>query len=147
MKYKFKFEASGLLLFALIMLPNIIWFIIPAPNDVLRAESATQVLDMVASAFQVIAVACLALIKNNESKKLGFSRGIAMSCMFVLCYYALWILYYVGFTYALIMLGLAILPCAAFVSYAIDRKNYVALLPLAVFTVCHTIFAYVNFVM
>ena len=36
--YKLSFEIWGLLLFLIVMIPNFIWFAIPAPNDILRAE-------------------------------------------------------------------------------------------------------------
>ncbi len=42
--YKIGFEAGGLVLFAVIMLPNFLWFAVPTPNDVLRRESITPTL-------------------------------------------------------------------------------------------------------
>ena len=47
-EYKFGFNIYGLLLFLIIMIPNFIWFAIPAPNDVLRTESVTEVIDTMA---------------------------------------------------------------------------------------------------
>lgn len=41
-KYKFGFNIWSLMLFLLIMLPNLLWFVFPAPNDTLRKESITQ---------------------------------------------------------------------------------------------------------
>ena len=41
-KYRFGFDVQGLLLFIVIMIPNFIWFDLPAPNDILRADSATE---------------------------------------------------------------------------------------------------------
>lgn len=35
-EYKLSLDIWGLLLFWIIMLPNFIWFVVPAPNDVLR---------------------------------------------------------------------------------------------------------------
>lgn len=49
-KYKMSFEIWGLLLFLIIMLQNFIWFAIPAPNDILRANSITETIDTVAQA-------------------------------------------------------------------------------------------------
>lgn len=39
--YRFGFAPVGLALFAALMLPNILRFAVPAPNDLLRAESVT----------------------------------------------------------------------------------------------------------
>ena len=41
-KYKMGFDVWALVLFIAIMIPNIIWFAIPAPNDILRTESITK---------------------------------------------------------------------------------------------------------
>ena len=53
LRYRFGFDVWGLLLFLLVMLPNFIWFAVPAPNDILRTESVTPVVDVIASAFAV----------------------------------------------------------------------------------------------
>lgn len=58
-KYKLGFDVFGLLLFFIIMIPNCIWFAIPAPDDVLRADSVTVPFDTVASICQVIMIILL----------------------------------------------------------------------------------------
>lgn len=40
-KYKIGFDIWGLIIFIIIMIPNFIWFAVPAPNDILRGESIT----------------------------------------------------------------------------------------------------------
>ena len=55
--YKFGFDPWGLGLFLVIMLPNCIWFAVPAPNDILRAESVTPLLDTVGQVLQVVLAA------------------------------------------------------------------------------------------
>lgn len=64
-KYKLGFEIWGALLFLIIMIPNFIWFAVPAPNDVLRVDSVTKVLDTVASVCQVLMIVLLCVLKNN----------------------------------------------------------------------------------
>ena len=59
------------------MVPNFIWFVVPAPNDVLRGESITGTMDTVASIAQAIMVATLCLYmvllilfyKNNHLRR------------------------------------------------------------------------------
>ena len=51
--YKLGFNIWGLLLFLIIMLPNFIWFAIPAPNDILRADSVTPTVDAIGSFCQI----------------------------------------------------------------------------------------------
>ena len=69
-KYKLSFDIWGLLLFLIIMIPNFIWFLYPAPNDVLRADSVTGGIDNIASVCQVLMVMVLCIFVNKESCKL-----------------------------------------------------------------------------
>ena len=62
--YRFGFDPWGLGLFLLIMLPNLAWFALPAPNDILRAESAAPLLDGLGQCLQIIMVAALCLLVN-----------------------------------------------------------------------------------
>ena len=144
--YKFGFDSWGLILFLVIMIPNFIWFAVPAPNDVLRTESVTKVVDAIGSVCQVAMVAALCAIVHKERKKLGITpliRAIIGGC---LVYYLCWILYYTGRENAGVILGLTVVPCLAFLLFAMDRKNRMALIPIAGFTICHVIFGVVNFI-
>ncbi len=60
--YRFGFDPWGLILFLLVMLPNFVWFAVPAPDDILRADSVTPVVDAIGSVFQVLTVACLCFV-------------------------------------------------------------------------------------
>ena len=64
-KYRFAFDPWGLLLFLLMMLPNFVWFAVPAPNDILRQESVTPVVDGIASVCQVLLAATLCAVVNQ----------------------------------------------------------------------------------
>ena len=65
-KYRFGFEPWGLLLFLVVMLPNLIWFAVPAPNDILREGPAGGFVDSAASVFQILMAAALCLLVNRE---------------------------------------------------------------------------------
>lgn len=144
--YKFGFDVWALVLFGLIMLPNVIWFCIPSQNDILRNESTTQVLDVFVTVFQVIMLAVLCVIKNKNAVKIKFSMFVILSAAFGLLYYVCWILYYCGIVRAVVLLGLCILPCGAFLFYAVDRKNYFAVVPIAVFAALHLTSTLINFI-
>lgn len=62
--YKIGFDIWGSILFLAVMLPNLVWFAIPAANDVLRDASVTPVLDAIGSVFQAAAIASLCVIRN-----------------------------------------------------------------------------------
>ncbi|MBO7222212.1 MAG: hypothetical protein J6V37_04095, partial [Clostridia bacterium] len=68
-KYKMGFDIWALVLFVVIMIPNIIWFAIPAPNDILRTESITKIADTIASISQVVMLVALCVFINTEHEK------------------------------------------------------------------------------
>ncbi len=145
-KYRFGFEPWGLVLFLLIMLPNIIWFILPAPNDILRAESVTPIVDSVGMVCQVAMVAALCVVLNVNYKKRGMTILLGACLLSAAVYFVCWVLYYLGMVGAPVVLGLTLPPCLAFIFFALDRKNYIALIPAVLFTVCHLIYGVVNFI-
>ena len=63
-----------------------------------------------------------------------------------LLYFLCWIFYYAGVTNAIVILGLIIFPCLAFLFFAVDRKNMIAVIPMSIFMVCHLIYGMVNFI-
>ncbi len=145
-KYKFGFDISGLVLFLIVMIPNFIWFAVPAPNDILREPSVTPIIDAIGSAFQVLFVGALCFIVGKDKKPLRFSALIISAIVCVVLYFLGWILYYNAFTEPSVILMLTILPCLAFVFFAVDRKNVFAITFALSFLVCHAIFGIVNFI-
>ena len=145
--YRFGFDVWGLLLFLLVMLPNFIWFAVPAPNDVLRAESVTPVVDAIASVCQVLTIACLCFLINEARGKLRFSPLVIAAVICVAIYYLGWALYYSGIANTWVILLMTLPPCLSFILFAADRKNLPAVLFASVFAVGHLIFALVNFVL
>ena len=146
MKYRLGFDGWGLVLFLLVMIPTIIWSFVPAPDDVLRTESVTPVLDTVVSVLQILAVACLCVLINKTRSKLQLSPLVILAIVCIVLYYAGWVLYYHGLTSAWVILFLTIPPCLALVFFAADRKNLPAVLLTASFALGHLIFALVNFI-
>jgi len=145
-KYKFGFDVAGLILFLLVMVPTFIWMAIPAPNDILKAESTTPMVDAIGSVCQILCIASLCMIINKERGKLRFSPLVIATIACVVMYFFGWVLYYSGFTSAWIILLLTIPPCAAFILFALDRKNLPAVVFAIGFTICHLIYGIVNFI-
>lgn len=145
-KYRFGFDIWGLVLFLIIMIPNFIWFVIPAPNDILRTNSITEIPDRIASVCQGFMIAALCILINQERKKLSITPFIIAMITCCLLYFISWIIYYQGIVNTLVILGLTIPPCLAFLFWAIDRKNGIAVIPISIFTICHFIYAMVNFI-
>lgn len=146
-KYKFGFNVWGLILFFIIMLPNFYWFAVPAPNDILRAESVTAILDTIASVSQVLMVIALCIFINKDSKRIRITPLIIASAFSCLLYFIAWIFYYHGIANIAVILALCILPCLAFLFFAVDRKNFIAVIPVLIFSVCHLLYGLINFVL
>ncbi len=142
--YKIGFEAGGLVLFAVIMLPNFLWFAVPAPNDVLRRESITPILDMAAQCFQVLLAAALCMVKNTQAKRPMSTKFKLAVALFVALYYIGWAMYYAGIANAVVILDLCIAPCMAFLVFSAARKNVPAFVFAAAFMVCHVVYGVVN---
>lgn len=145
-QYRIGFQIGGLILFLLIMLPNFYWFAVPAPHDILRAESVTPALDAAASAAQVLLAAALCVVVNRNRKRVGIRPLILGAVLCCLLYYAGWVCYYRGVTNAAVILDLCIAPCLAFLFFALDRKNGIAVIPTLVFLACHTLYGIINFI-
>ena len=107
-EYKFGFNIYGLLLFLIIMIPNFIWFAAPAPNDVLRTESVTEVIDTIASVCQILMVIALCIFANIKNHKFHITPLIIFVIICCLIYFASWVSYYVGVVNTGVILGLTI---------------------------------------
>ena len=88
------------------MIPNFIWFAVPAPNDGLREQSITENVDTVASVCQISMIAALCIFRNRESKKLCMTPFVIMTVACYLLYVASWIAYYNGMVNVIVILGL-----------------------------------------
>ena len=143
-QYRFGFDVWGLLLFLLVMLPNLIWFAVLPPNDVLRTKSVTPMIDVLGSVCQVLLVASLCFVINSGAARLRVSPLIVIAILCVLAYYAGWVLYYCGVIDAFVIVLMTVPPCVAFLLFALDRKNLPAAIFATCFFVCHLVYAVIN---
>ena len=146
-KYRIRFDIWGLIFFIIIMLPNFIWFAIPAPNDILRYESVTPKLDMIASICQITMTIALCVCVNRDNRRIRLISWLGTMAFCILIYYGCWVFYYLGIANTVVILGLTIAPCLAFLFFGITRRNIVAVIPIIVFTGCHIVHAIVNYMM
>lgn len=143
-KYRFCFDCWAFALFALIMLPNIDWFVrsgAGASLDVLQAQDILPAVDVTASITRVFMIACLCFLKNTDALPIRPRSLICACALCVLAYYVMWQLYSWKsdpcFNSVSEEWGLCIFPCAAFILFSLDRKNLPALAFALIFTVCH----------
>lgn len=134
--YRFGFDLWGLLLFLIIMIPNFIWFAVPAPNDVMREFPDTWI-DTFSSVFQALMVVALCTVKNKGCGKIKLTDWIIAALICCILYFVSWVFYYSATVNDFVLLGLTLPPCLAFLAYEIDRKNIIAVIPTAFFTILH----------
>ena len=145
-KYRLGFDIWALVLFLSVMIPTIIWTFVPAPNNILRAESTTPVLDITASVLQFLAISCICVLINKGAGKVRFTLLVFLSALCVLLYYAGWDIYYCGIGSPWVIFLMTIPPSAALILYAVDRRNLPAIVLACGFAVLHLLFAVSNFI-
>ena len=145
-KYRLGFDIWALVLFLSVMIPTIIWTFVPAPNDILRAESTTPMLDIAASVMQIMAISCICVLINKGAGKVRFTPLVFLSALCVLLYYAGWAIYYCGISSPWVILLMTIPPSAALILYAVDRRNLPAIVLAGCFAELHLLFAVSNFI-
>ncbi len=146
-KYKIGFDVWALWIFAVIMLPNIVWLIYSGPDDLFYKETVTPKVDLMANIFRCLMLVSLCFIRNktaNRSIKSSLPAISGACCMF---YYSAWIFYFCGEASNLIIISLCIFPCLAFLIFTVFRKNPLAFIFAAIFTVLHIISTTVNYIM
>ena len=139
---RFGLDWRGLVLFLLVMAPNVLWFLVPAPVDVLRLPSKTPGVDMAASVAQVLMVGCLCLLHGSSGLTGRFQLLIAGA---LVGYWLCWGCYYLGITRPGLLLAMCLLPCASLLLYAFARRNWPALGFGGMFAVLHVLYGVVNF--
>lgn len=145
-KYKFGIDAWAIWFIAAIMLPNIIWALSNLPNDILKNETLTPVLDNIMTIAQVLMIVSLCLIRNKETQNRPIKSSFpAISAAFCMFYYSSWIFYFCGSADSIILVSLCVTPCVALILYCLFRKNAPALLFTALFSVFHIMRTVLNF--
>lgn len=138
--YKIGFDLWGFILFAVLMIPNIVYWCLPAFNDL----GGNALLDFIALFFEVPSIVFLIVMKRKHPERRHlFDSLYIMTAAMVLFYYVAWIVYFCGFNQLNVILFLTVCPCAALLLYELERKNLLALFPTAVFSVLHIVSAFI----
>lgn len=145
-KYKFGIDVWAIWLIAVIMLPNIIWALSSLPNDILKRETLTPVLDNIMTIAQVLMILALCLIRNKDTQNRPIKSSLpAISVAMCMIYYSAWIFYFCGSAGGFILTALCTVPCIALILYCLFRKNAPALLFTALFSIFHIMRTVLNF--
>ena len=145
--YRFGFDLWGIILFLITMIPTFVWLAVPPKGDVLNVESVTPTIDAIGFILQVLCIATLCLVVRKDGLPKPSAAMIIAIITSVVLYFAGWLLYYRIEKAPLgIILLLTVPPCLAYILIAIARRNTPALIPAVGFTVCHMVYATLNFI-
>jgi len=139
-KYKTGFSLKGLIGSLLVILPNVIWVIVPPTNDVLAQNSVEiPALDLIMNICRIALIALLVLVVNKAEEEGKNTRHfLAAAILCLLAYYASWVMFYAGgINPWLFIIGLATVPSLYFILLALWLGNKPALVPGAVFALLH----------
>lgn len=137
-----KLEVAGIVM----LMKYRVGFDVPAPNDVLRVESFTPIIDGIGSVSQVVFIATICILKRKDVDKIRFSKLLNLSLARVAIYFMGWIQYYSGIVNPIVIILLTISPCMEFILYPVDRKNVIATIPTVIFTAWHVTYGIVNYI-
>ena len=147
--YVIAFSLIGLLLYALQLLPNIIWLAMPPANDVLKHNSSPHAaLNLVEQLFGIATVALLIIVITRVGTE-GRNSSWLLLCagVFLAGYYAAWVLYYQGNVSSwLLVVGIAAMPPLYYFFVASWMKDYLALIPCVIFGIAHVAITWSNYV-
>ena len=144
MNYYLGFSMKGLIIFLLPMIPNIFYFLFPAPEVTGNIANNHIILDVLEHGSQAIFIFMLIFVISKQTSRIQspYTTGMAILLIF---YFALWILYFTGKANLIILLGMAILPVAYFILAEIWLNNYLAIIPTVLFGIVHVIITYINY--
>ena len=139
---------TGLLLYALQLLPNIIWLATPPANDVLKYNSSPHAaLNLIEQVFGIATVALLIIVITRAGTE-GHNSSVLLVCAAVslVGYYAAWVLYYRGNVSSwLLVVGIAAMPPLYYLFVAGWMKDYFALVPCVIFGIAHVAITWANY--
>lgn len=142
MNYIINFSLRGMLVFILVMLPNIYYFKhlkTEKPNPKLNH----RLLDILEHTTQMIFIFMLVFLVNKKYTPINSPLLLFMAILLVI-YYVLWIFYARRINHIFLLEGLAIVPVIYFLTAQLWLMNYPAMVPTIIFGIIHVIITYQN---
>ena len=143
--YRLGFDKKGLGLFLVMLLPNIVWVLLPPSFDIFGGPSKTPRLDAWMEIFRWVLVGTQCLLVNKARQPEFKTKSFFTVTGLLLVYLLGWSFYYAGFVNPITILILCLAPCAAFLVFAVASENFFALVASALFAVCHVLQCVLNY--
>jgi hypothetical protein len=140
------FSRVGLLVVILQQIPGIVWAIHPPEVDPFAHNSGTLLVEILEKTFGIATILLLVVVVARAPVPTGFRAAFLIGAFAILAaYYCLYVLYFLGFTSLLILLGMAALPPLCFLVVGLAQGNYPAAVTSVAFGVVHVGLTYENF--
>lgn len=149
---KIGFSWLALVIFALPMLINIVYVILPPVNAPEHQAETNKIIEGVEQVTRILYLFILCFLVSQ--KQLNFkSPWLYIGLIFLALYYIVWIRYFVGGrdiglmskAFLFIPMPLAVFPVLYFICAAIWMHNIPAVVIMAIFGVAHNIISYQSF--
>ena len=138
-RYHIRPDGLGILLCVAVLLPNLVWLLLPPPFDVLQSVTVGKVLKTAARVLTGFLWFALCLVVNDSRKTPFHTKMFFQVLGLLLLYFLAWSFYYAGFINGLTILVLCFAPCAAFLLFVLARENAFGLLAVLGFSACHVL--------
>jgi hypothetical protein len=141
------FSLAGLVVVVLQQVPGIVWALHPPNVDPFAHNSGTPTVEILEKTFGIATIMLLVVVFGRAPILPGLSTLFLVGGFVVLAaYYALYVLYYLGFTQWPVMLGMAVFPPKCFLLVALAQGNWLAIVTSVIFGTVHVGLTYANLV-
>ncbi|MFD1773873.1 hypothetical protein [Paenibacillus rhizophilus] len=144
MNYFWGFSWEGLVVFILVMIPNLFYFWLPNSSGSGRTPSKHLILDIMEHGSQAIFIFLLVFLISKQGAPMLSPYTIGMAILLLL-YYLLWIFYFRGYKNFTVLLGMAVVPVAYFILAEIWLHKIPAVVPTVIFGVTHIVITYIDY--
>ncbi|MHA7965348.1 hypothetical protein ACX93W_14475 [Paenibacillus sp. CAU 1782] len=134
--YAWGFSWKGLILFLLVMLPNLLYIWIPAPVAKKIEGPGFLALSILEHGSQALFVVLLLFLTSTKISSMQSPYIYGMGGL-LLGYYALWVLFFAGMADKTAWMALAVIPVLYFVLAELWLHNIPAILPTLLFGAAH----------
>lgn len=149
---KVGFSWIGIIIFALPMLINIIYVIIPPMNAPKEPEQVSRIIEFVEQATRILYMLAICFLVSERKIDYG-SIWLYLGIVFLVLYYIVWIRYFLGGRdvallskrFLWIPMPLAVFPVLYFLSAAIWLHNIPAAIIMIIFGIAHNVVSYSSF--
>lgn len=144
------FSLRGLVIFLLVLLPNLIFFTFPSETSQNVLEDKSAWISFLQNFFQLVLVFMLVVVKSTKKNRI-FDIRIIVASIFLVLYYVLWVRYFIGGRdYSIISssmtisMAMAAFPAIYFILAELWLENKIGAFIALCFGIAHVVNTYLN---